>query len=308
MNSSVVIPVYRGEATLEPLVEQLAGVLSSTADAYEIILVNDGSPDNSWSVIERLSRKYPWLCGIDLMRNYGQENATLCGIREARYEVIITMDDDLQHNPHDLPKLLGKLAEGYEVVYGVPRVRRHVWWKRILSALVKRTISRVMGVQSVRDISSFKAFRADLKRAFTTINGPDVQIDVLLSWATTRFASVEIEEAPRKMGQSNYSLFKLIKVSLLVLTNYTTVPLRFASILGFLFTALGAIALVYVLVVYFVAGSIPGFSFLASTVIIFSGVQLFALGIIGEYLARIFGRSSGRPPYVIQGTTTGGNL
>lgn len=306
MKSSVVIPVYRGEATLVPLVEQLAEVLPSIGADYEVILVNDGSPDESWKVIEQLSRRYTWLCGINLMRNYGQENATLCGIREARYDIIVTMDDDLQHNPRDLPKLIDKLSEGYEVVYGVPRVRRQVWWKRVLTALVKRTISRVMGVQTVRDISSFKAFRADLKRAFTSINGPDVQIDVLLSWATARFASVEIEESPRTAGTSNYSLFKLIKVSLLVLTNYTTVPLRFASILGFLFTALGMIALAYVLVVYFVVGSIPGFSFLASTIIIFSGVQLFALGIIGEYLARIFGRSSGRPPYVIQGTT-GGN-
>jgi glycosyltransferase involved in cell wall biosynthesis len=303
MNCSVVIPVYRGEATLEPLVDGLARVLPSVSDEYEVLLVNDGSPDDSWSVIEALSQKYPWLCGINLMRNYGQENATLCGIREARHEVIVTMDDDLQHNPEDLPKLTAKLSEGYEVVYGVPRVRRHVWWKRIMSAMVKRTVSWVMGVQTVRDISSFKAFRADLKRAFTSINGPDVQIDVLLSWATTRFASVEIEEAPRTAGKSNYNLFKLVKVSLLVLTNYTTVPLRFASILGFAFTALGIIALIYVLFVYFVEGSIPGFSFLASTVIIFSGVQLFALGIIGEYLARIFGRSSGRPPYVIDGTT-----
>ena len=305
MRSSVVIPVYRGEETLEPLVDQLAGVLPSIADAYEVILVNDGSPDDSWRVIEHLSRKYPWLCGVNLMRNYGQENATLCGIREARYEVIVIMDDDLQHDPRDLPKLIDKLQEGFEVVYGVPRVRRHVWWKRILTAVVKRTIAGVVGLQTVRDISSFKAFRADLKRAFASINGSDVQIDVLLSWATTRFAAVEIEEAPRKAGQSNYSLFKLIKVSLLVLTNYTTVPLRIASILGFLFTALGVIALGYVLVVYFVVGSIPGFSFLASTIIVFSGVQLFALGIIGEYLARIFGRSSGRPPYVVHETTNG---
>ena len=303
MKTSVVVPVYRGAATLAPLVDKLASILPSVADDYEVILVNDGSPDNSWKVIQQLSRKYPWLCGVNLMRNYGQENATLCGIREAQHEIIVTMDDDLQHDPGDLPRLINRLAEGYDVVYGVPRVRRHVWWKRIFTSIVKRTISGVMGVQTVRDISSFKAFRSDLKRAFATINGPDVQIDVLLSWATTSFASVEIEESPRKAGESNYNLFKLIKVSLLVLTNYTTVPLRFASILGFLFTLLGIIALVYVLVVYFAVGSIPGFSFLASTIIIFSGVQLFALGIIGEYLARIFGRSTGRPPYVIHGMT-----
>ena len=305
MNCSVVIPVYRGEATLVPLVGRLARVLPSVAKSYEVVLVNDGSPDQSWTVIEQLSKAYPWVRGINLMRNYGQENATLCGIREAQYEVIVTMDDDLQHGPEELPRLIAKLEEGFDVVYGVPRLRRQNPWKSFMSALVKLVVSSVMGVRAIRDISSYKAFRADLKRAFEAIAGSDVLIDVLLSWATTRFASVEIEEAPRTVGKSNYSVLKLVKVSLLVLTNYTTIPLRFASILGFLFTILGFFALIYVVAVYFIDGSIPGFPFLASTIIIFSGVQLFALGIIGEYLARIFGRSSGRPPYVVRGTTGG---
>ena len=306
MNCSVVIPVYRGEHTLEPLVARLANVLPVCAQEFEVLLVNDGSPDDSWDVIEALTRQYPWVCGIKLMRNYGQENATLCGIRAARCDVIVTMDDDLQHDPSDLPRLMAKLNEGYDVVYGVPRVRRQVWWKSIFSAIVKRAISSVMGVTTVRDISAYKAFRAELKRAFDSINSPDVQIDVLLSWGATRFASIEIEEAPRTVGSSNYNLVKLIKVSLLVLTNYTTIPLRIASILGFLFTIIGFFVLLYVLIIYFTLGSIPGFSFVVSAVTIFSGVQLFALGIIGEYLARMFERSSGRPPYVIQ-KTTGGN-
>jgi undecaprenyl-phosphate 4-deoxy-4-formamido-L-arabinose transferase len=117
---------------------------------------------------------------------------------------------------------------------------------------------------------------------------------------------VEVEEAPRTAGQSNYSLIKLIKVSLLVLTGYTTIPLRFASILGFVFTIVGFFVLLYVVGVYFTLGSIPGFTFVASAITIFSGVQLFALGIIGEYLARVFERSSGRPPYAIQ-QRVGGN-
>ena len=305
MNCSVVIPVYRGEHTLEPLVTRLANVLPACAQEFEILLVNDGSPDHSWDVIEALTRQYPWVRGIKLMRNYGQENATLCGIREARCDVIVTMDDDLQHDPSDLPRLIAKLNEGYDIVYGVPRVRRQVWWKSIFSAIVKRAISSVMGVKTIRDISAYKAFRAELKQAFNSINSPDVQIDVLLSWSATRFASIEIEEAPRAAGTSNYNLGKLIKVSLLVLTNYTTIPLRIASILGFLFTIIGFFVLLYVLIIYFTLGSIPGFSFLVSAVTIFSGVQLFALGIIGEYLARMFERSSGRPPYVIQKTTDG---
>ena len=303
MKCSIVVPVYRGEHTIELLVNRLAEVLPSLADEFEVLLVNDGSPDRSWSVIESLAEQYPWMRGIKLMRNYGQENATLCGIREARGDVIVTMDDDLQHSPLDLPRLIAKLDEGFDVVYGVPRVRRQVWWKSILSWIVKWAISSVMGVRTVRDISAYKAFRADLKQAFDATSSPDVQIDVLLSWTTTRFASVEIDEAPRTVGTSNYNFIKLIKVSLLVLTNYTTIPLRFASIVGFLFTIVGFFVLLYVVGVYFMLGSVPGFTFLVSAVTMFSGVQLFALGIIGEYLARLFERSSGRPPYVIQKTT-----
>jgi undecaprenyl-phosphate 4-deoxy-4-formamido-L-arabinose transferase len=303
MKISVVVPVYNGSDTLSMLVDEVGKVLPNVADAFELVLVNDGSPDQSWRVISDLARSYPWVRGIDLMRNYGQHNATLCGVREARYEVIVIMDDDLQNPPCEIPKLLEKLQEGYDVVYGVSRKRQQAWWKTLASVIVKRAIAFVMGLRTVRDIGAFKAFRADLRKAFEDFHSPDVLVDVLLSWGTSRFASVTVDEAPRAVGKSNYNLFKLIRVSLLVLTSYTTIPLRFASVIGFLFTLFGMGVLVYVLTVYFTAGSIPGFPFLASTVIIFSGVQLFALGIIGEYLARVFERTGGKHTYVIGRTT-----
>jgi glycosyltransferase involved in cell wall biosynthesis len=302
MKISVVVPVYNGSDSLPALVNALGSVLPTVAKKYELVLVNDGSPDQSWQVITQLAKAYPWVRGVDLMRNYGQHNATLCGIRDARYDVIVVMDDDLQNPPAELPKLLDKLDEGFDVVYGVPRRRQQVWWKSIASLIVKRAIAYVMGSRTVRDIGAYKAFRADIRKAFDGFNSPDVLVDVLLSWGTSRFASVVIEESPRSVGKSNYSLFKLMKVSLLVLTSYTTIPLRFASLMGFIFNLFGLAVLFYVLAVYLTVGSIPGFSFLASAIIIFSGVQLFALGIIGEYLARIFDRTGGRPTYTIART------
>lgn len=303
MNVSVVVPVYNGAQTLDMLIERLEPVLPTVADRFELVLVNDDSPDNSWEVITRLAKIHPWVRGITLMRNAGQHNATLCGIREARYDVIVTMDDDLQNPPEYLGKLLAKIDEGYDVVYGVPRKREQVWWKSLFAAVVKRSISYVMGIRTVRDISAFRAFRANLRKAFDHYEGPDVLVDVLLSWGTNHFASVQVDEAPREAGTSNYNLWKLIKVSLLVLTSYTTMPLRLAGIIGFLFTIFGFFVLVYVLVVYFTDSSIPGFPFLASSISIFSGVQLFALAIIGEYLARVFERTGGRRPYTISRTT-----
>ena len=299
MNCSVVIPVYRGESTLDVLVERLGAVLPGAAEQFEVVLVNDGSPDDSWGIIKRLSQKYDWVRGISLSRNYGQENATLCGILESRFDVIATMDDDLQHNPEDLPKLLAKLNEGYDVVYGVPRVRRQGWWKTLASGAVKRLMSWSMGLKAVSDLSAFKVFRAELRQGFRAA-GPDVFVDALLTWVTLRIGSAEIEEESRIHGRSNYSLGRLIRVALLVITNYTTIPLRLASIMGFGFTILGFFVFLYVLYVYFALGSIPRFPFLASVFTIFSGVELFAIGIIGEYLARVFERGSGRPTYTIR--------
>jgi glycosyltransferase involved in cell wall biosynthesis len=303
MDISVVVPVYNSANTIPLLIEEVGNSLSNVADQFELVLVNDGSPDQSWDVILHLSKTHSWVRGINLTRNYGQHNATLCGIREANHEIIVIMDDDLQNPPREIPKLLKKLEEGYDVVYGVAHARQQVWWKSLASVIVKRSIAKVMGLRTVRDIGAFKAFRADLRKSFDNFHSPDVLVDVLLSWGTLRFASVNVNEAPREAGKSNYNLLKLIKVTLLVLTSYTTIPLRFASILGFLFTLFGVGVLIYVLAIYFTLGSIEGFPFLASTITIFSGVQLFALGIIGEYLARVFERTGGRPPYTISSTT-----
>jgi len=303
MNCSVVIPVYKSQDTLIELVTRLGKVLPGVAQAYEVLLVNDGSPDGSWEIIQQLSLANPWVRGINLMRNYGQHNATLCGVREARYEVTVTMDDDLQHPPEEIPLLLAKLGEGYDVVYGVPRRMPHSWWRNLGSILSKLIVAAAIDLKMVRDVSAFRAFRTDLRRAFEAFDNPDVMIDALLSWGTVRFTSVVVDEQPRKNGTSNYTLDRLIRMSLLYLTNFSTKPLRFSNIVGFFFTLLGFIGFIYVIIIYFSEGSVPGFPFLASVILIFSGVQLFALGIIGEYLARVFERTTGRRSYVVAGAT-----
>lgn len=296
---SVVVPVYNSQFTLDTLVNRLLAVLPGIAEEYEIILVNDGSRDESWKVISELSNKYPAVRGINMMRNYGQHNALLCGTRSARYKYVITMDDDLQHPPEELPKFVAKLEEGYDVVYGSPRKMPHSFLRNLSSRITKKVLALVMGIKTVREISAFRAFRTDLRRAFETYQSPGVILDVLLSWATTSFASIVVEENPREVGRSNYNFTKLVSQTFLILTGYSTVPLRLASWLGFATTIFGFLVLVYVLLLYFLQGSIPGFPFLASIISLFGGIQLFALGIIGEYLARVFDRSMDRPSYVI---------
>jgi glycosyltransferase involved in cell wall biosynthesis len=297
MNLSIVVPVYRGEACVAALVKRLGRVLPGIAKKYEVILVNDGSPDASWAVIEEMVKKHKWVKGICLMRNYGQHNATLCGIRSARYELILTMDQDLQHPPEEIPLLLAKIEEGYDVVYGAPKKLPQGFIRNLLTANIKRLLANVMGVPSVQNISAFRLFRTRLRSAFDNFQNPALTVDVLLSWGTSRFSSVQVDIAPAE--RSNYNFSALVKATLLILTGYSTMPLRLASWIGFFMTLFGLAVFVYVIFLYFTVGSLPGFPFLASIIALFGGAQLFALGIFGEYLARIFDRSMDRPSYVI---------
>jgi glycosyltransferase involved in cell wall biosynthesis len=298
MNLSVVVPIYKGETFIKPLVAELIRTLPTFAETYEIILVNDGSPDHSWQIIQDLTHHYPCVKGIRMMRNYGQHNATLCGVRAAQYEVTVTMDQDLQHPPKEIPHLLVKLDEGYDVVYGAPRKLPQSLWRNVMTASIKWILAKVIGLPSVHNVSAFRAFRTHLRDAFVNFQSPSLILDVLLSWGTTRFSSVPVDIAPAE--RSNYSFTMLVRTATLILIGYSTLPLRFASWIGFGMTLFGLGVFIYVLVVYFTAGSPPGFPFLASMIALVSGAQLFALGIFGEYLARMFDRSMDRPPYVIQ--------
>ena len=287
MNASVIIPVYNGEETIIPLTERLLKVLPDLFHKYEIILVDDCSPDDSWKIVCQLQSEYPdFVRAFHLARNFGQHNATLCGIRAARYEICITMDDDLQHPPEEVHKLIEELNKGYDVVYAIPEKMPHSWWRNIGSRWTKRILSKIMGIP-IREIGAFRAFRTDLRDAFTDYHSPDVLVDPLLSWGTKKYSHVIVEEDPRSVGKSNYTFSKLVSTSLLVLTGYSTGPLRFASKLGFLFMLFGFLVLIYILIVTISLGSVPGFPFLASIISIFAGVQLFAMGIFGEYLARM---------------------
>jgi undecaprenyl-phosphate 4-deoxy-4-formamido-L-arabinose transferase len=298
---SVVVPVYNGEATVVELTKRLRAVLTPLVSRFEIILVNDGSPDSSWHVIVQLAEEEPDVRGVNLMRNYGQHHALLAGIQEARHDVIVTVDDDLQHPPEEIPKLLAKLNEGYDVVYGRPEQRSHSFGRNISSKVLKTMLKVVLGAEMASHSSAFKSFRADLRRGFGDFSGPYVSVDVLLSWSAARVTHVLVEHHPRQEGKSGYTLGKLMVLAFNMLTGYSTLPLRIASGLGLATAVLGLGMFFYVVMRRFLNPSyVPGFAFLASEVALFAGMQLFAIGVIGEYLARLHFRMMGKPPYVIR--------
>jgi glycosyltransferase involved in cell wall biosynthesis len=301
---SVVVPAYNSETSLPELAARLEAVLKTQAGGYELILVNDGSRDATWAVIQALGARHGFVRGVNLMRNYGQHNALLCGIRLARYAITITMDDDLQHPPEEIPRLLATLQQGPAVVYGTPDREQHGVWRNLSSQVTKLVLQSAMGAETARRVSAFRAFRTAVREGFADAQGPFIAIDVLLTWGTNRFAWIPVREDRRKFGRSTYTVRKLIVHATNLMTGFSTLPLQLASLLGFACTLFGVLVLTYVLGRYLIhGGQVPGFSFIASIIAIFSGAQLFALGIFGEYLARVHARTMQRPAYAIDELT-----
>jgi undecaprenyl-phosphate 4-deoxy-4-formamido-L-arabinose transferase len=291
---------------LPELLTRLEAALA-TQGPYEIVLVNDGSRDDSWKQILALADLSPAVHGINLMRNYGQHNAVLAGVRAATFDVVVTIDDDLQNPPEEIPRLLDRLGEGCDVVYGSPIDRQWSFWRNIASKTTKLALQTAMGSETARQVSAFRAFHTRLRDAFSGYHGPFVSVDVLLTWGTKRFTSVPVRHDPRRAGRSNYTVGALVSHALNMMTGFSVRPLQLASLLGLGMGLMGIVVLAYVVGRFLISGDkVPGFPFLASTIAIFSGAQLFAVGIIGEYLARMHFRLMQKPTFVIADDTRAG--
>ncbi|GAK56879.1 putative glycosyltransferase [Candidatus Vecturithrix granuli] len=298
---SVVVPVYNSQVTLEELTTRIYAALEPSVKSFEIIFVNDGSRDESWQTITSLIERYATIRGLNLMHNYGQHNALLAGILKAKYDIIVTIDDDLQHPPEEIPRLLSKLVEGYDVVYGKPESRKHSHWRNFSSHILKAVSKIVLGSEMSRHSSPFRAFRTILRRGFENFTDAQLSLEVLLSWSACRVTHILVQHHSRKIGKSGYTFGKLMVLAFNVLTGYSTLPLRLASWLGFSTSVFGLLMFLYVVIRRLLQTSyVPGFAFITAEIALFAGLQLFAIGVIGEYIARLHFRTMGKPPYVIR--------
>lgn len=296
---SVVVPVYESVTSLDPLCQRITRAVEEWP--FEIILVDDGSSTPTWNTVRRLAER-PGIRGIRLSRNSGQHAALLAGIRSARFDTVVTIDDDLQNPPEEIPRLLTALIDrtSIDLVYGWTSTPSHRWWRRVGSAVLRRTVLRLLRAEGTDRIGPFRAFRTRLRDGFSDSVGPGVSIDALLAWTTTRSTWVEVSHHERSDGRSGYSLRTLRRFALDVVTGYSTVPLRMVTRLGVVSAAFGLGVLIYVVSRYLTIGTtVAGFPFLASIVALFSGAQMLSLGIIGEYLGRTHVRVMGRPAYVV---------
>lgn len=293
---SIVVPAFRSATSLPLLVERLEQVLSGRE--FEVVIVDDGSSDGTWREIERLSGASPRVSGLRLGRNAGQHAALLAGVRAARFATTVTLDDDLQNPAEEIPRLLAALEdERLDLVYGFRAVQAGPRWRRSSGDVVRWALGRLTGLE-LRHLSPFRAFRTRIREAGAAATGPRVVLDALLQWGTDRIGHVEVAHHPRADGRSGYSLRRLIGFALDMVTGYSTRPLRATAWIGFSSAAFGLGVLVFVVGRYLVTGtSVAGFPFLASIIAVFSGAQLVALGVIGEYLARMHVRALGQPTY-----------
>ncbi len=301
MYVSVVIPCYRSAGSLPELIGRLTTVLDVATAEYEVLLVVDGSPDDTWAAASALAGKYNAVHAIQLARNYGQHPAIIAGVRAAVYDVVVTMDDDLQHPPEEIPKLLAALTDDVDLVYGVPVREEHGAMRSFASRLVKSGMSGPLGVQNARMMTAFRAFRTFVRDSFERVYGPHVSVDVALSWATTRVAAVEVRMDRRTHGRSGYTLRALFRHAFNMILGYSTLPLRLVTYLGLAVGAIGLMLSIYVVIQYLTGTTtVAGFTTITATVALFAAAQMVAIGVLGEYIGRIHSGGMGRPTYVIR--------
>jgi undecaprenyl-phosphate 4-deoxy-4-formamido-L-arabinose transferase len=299
MDLSVVIPVYRSAQTLEELVRRLRAVLDGAALDYELVFVEDGSPDDSWRVLESLRQRHPErIVAVQLMRNYGQHNALMCGFRRSRGGLIVTMDDDLQNPPEEIPKLIEAIKRGdYDLVYGSYGGKKHSPWRNLSSGVVNAFYRRVF--RSSITVTSFRIIRRPLLESIFPYHLNFTFIDGLLAWNTQRIGEVPVEHRPRAAGRSGYSLGKLVLLALNLFTNFSLLPLQLVSLVGLLTALLGLSVAVVYLVRYLLSEiTVPGYASTIIAILVLGGVQLLSLGIMGEYLGRLHLNVNRKPQYV----------
>ncbi len=303
---SVVVPVYNSNATLETLTERVFAVFEEIGKTREIIFVDDCSADNSWEILETLAERYPGrVTSVQLMRNFGQHNALMCGFHHVRGEIVVTMDDDLQNPPEEIPKLLDALEEsGNDLVYGRYGKKHHAGWRNLGS----RTILAFYRFVFKTNIgpTSFRAFRVNLLPSLLDYHLNYTYIDGLLNWSTRRIGEVDVMHETRKVGRSGYRMSTLLLLASNLFTNFSILPLQLVSLVGFTSALLGTLGALFYLLQYFVNQLIvPGFATIIIVALVIGGLQMLALGIIGEYLGRMHLNLNRKPQFVVRQVKSG---
>ncbi len=300
---SVIVPVYNEAPNLRELYNRLKKALDDYGKSYELLFIEDGSTDESFSILKELHNLDSRIRAVRFARNFGQQVAIAAGLRHARGNVVVLIDADLQTMPEEIPKLVEKISEGYDIVYGIRQRRKDPFLRRVGSWCMSHLLYRVTNIEIPDSASGFLALNRNFVDSINLFNEKSKYFSGLFAWLSYgRWASVPVEHAPRHAGVSKYSIPKLVGLALDFVFSFTTLPLRFASYAGFVFSLIGIVALCWVvllrLIGYFT--HLPQGTLLLSVLLLCSGIQLLSVGILGEYLAKVYIEVKERPSYVIK--------
>ena len=303
---SILIPVYKNDGGLDELVKRIGESMANSAYAncFELVLVDDCSPDNSWEVIQRLAKTHTFVQGATLSRNFGQHNAIMAGLNLVSGQYVVLMDDDLQHPPEAIPSMLDKLAAGSDVCYTNYANRQHATWKIAGSKFNDLMASWLLSKPKGLYLSSFKALKRGVVDQIRNHEGPFAYLDGLILDITRRIATVEIQHGTRAFGEGNYSFKKSISLWLRMVTGTSIVPLRMVTLMGALIALLGFFGAVFIVISNFLyPAESKGWASIIVTILLVSGFQTLFIGVLGEYLGRIHLRLNNKPQYLFRYTT-----
>ncbi len=308
VNVSVIIPVFNEAESLESLKEELVSVLDKLGSEWEIIFVDDGSEDNSWAKMKRFSSENPKIKGIRLGRNFGQTPALSAGFSYAKGKIIVTMDGDGQNDPKDIPALLEKLNEGYDLVNGWRKNRKDpLFSRRLPSRIANYLIGKLTGLRLNDFGCTLKAYRADIIRQIRLYGEMHRLLPALAWWTGARIAEIEVNHRPRKYGTSKYNLNRIFRVifdllTIKFFTGYFTRPLHFFGISGLVLIFLSLCAFVALILMKVLQGiDMTGNPFLIlGTLLMIVGIQLIAIGLLGEISIRIYFETQNKPTYIVK--------
>ena len=298
---SVIIPVFNSSKSLENLINELSIQLKDNYSSYEVILIDDKSNDNSWEIVANLCKNHNWVKAIKLRKNVGQHNAILAGLRFADGQYIVTMDDDGQNSPNDIVNLISEIEKGADVCYAKYLIKRHNIFRRFGSVINNIFVSILFNKPLRIKITSFRCFNSQIKDELIKNKSPSIYLDALIISLTRNISQIEVKHLSRKYGKSTYTFYKLLSLWFQMVTGFSVKPLRLASILGIIFSLSSFIMLIWLVFIRTPSSEFPvGWTSLVVVIIFFGGVQLLALGLIGEYLGRTYLLSNNHPQFSIK--------
>jgi len=295
---TVVLPIYNEENGIDELYKRLTIVLEAMKITYDLLFIDDGSRDASYEVLHQLHEQDPRVRVIKFSRNFGHHIAVTAGLDHAHGRAVVLMDSDLQDQPEEIPKLYQKLQEGYDVVYAIRKNKKFSWWKKTTSSMFRWVMKKILRYEIQGGI--FRILRDTVVQKVRECRETDRLVIGLINWVGFRQTGIEVEHGARFAGESKYSFTKMLRLALNAVTGFSTLPLRLASYMGILFSFgsfLGILILFYR--AFFTHIPVTGWASIMTTVTFFGGVQLLCLGVLGEYIARIFNETRKRPLYVI---------